>query len=168
MSDGGTQFALNVGEVPPDFALDNQFGEKVTLSALSEAVVVVFYPFAFSAICSGELRALRDNFTDLATAAMGPGSDPARLLAVSTDSKYALRAYAQAEGFDFDLLSDFWPHGDVARSFGVFDDKHGMAGRATFAIDADGILRDSFSTSPGEARNLARYRQALAQLKGAA
>ena len=158
MNDGGTALGPVVGDMAPDFELANQFGEPVSLSALRGGpVVVVFYPFAFSGICTGELCELRDNIADFATA-------KARLLAVSVDSKYTLRAYAQAEGYDFDLLADFWPHGEVARRYGVFEEDRGMAGRGTFVIDGDGVLRDVFSTPTGQARPLARYRQALAAL----
>jgi mycoredoxin-dependent peroxiredoxin len=158
MNDGGTALGPIVGDMAPDFELANQFGEPVSLSALRGGpVVVVFYPFAFSGICTGELCELRDNIADFATA-------KARLLAVSVDSKYTLRAYAQTEGYDFDLLADFWPHGEVARRYGVFEEDRGMAGRGTFVIDGDGVLRDVFSTPTGQARPLARYRQALAAL----
>lgn len=158
MNDGGTALGPVVGDMAPDFELANQFGEPVSLSALRGGpVVVVFYPFAFSGICTGELCELRDNIADFATA-------KARLLAVSVDSKYTLRAYAEAEGYDFDLLADFWPHGNVARRYGVFEEDRGMAGRGTFVIDGDGILRDAFSTPTGQARPLERYRQALAAL----
>ncbi|HSU70338.1 MAG TPA: peroxiredoxin [Micrococcaceae bacterium] len=147
-----------VGEAAPDFVLPNQYGEPVALSALrGGTVVVVFYPFAFSGICTGELCQLRDNLAEFATA-------QARVLAVSVDSKYALRAYAQAEGLEFDLLADFWPHGEVARRYGVFNTQRGMAERGTFIIDAAGVLRASFSTPVGQPRPLERYREALAQL----
>ncbi|MDJ0357069.1 peroxiredoxin [Paenarthrobacter sp. PH39-S1] len=147
-----------VGEAAPDFDLPNQFGERISLASLRGGnVVVVFYPFAFSGICTGEMCTLRDNLGEFATA-------KARVLAVSVDSKYTLRAYAEAEGLDFDLLADFWPHGEMARRYGVFDDERGMAGRGTFVIDAAGILRDAFSTPTGQARSLDRYRQALVKL----
>ncbi len=147
-----------IGAAAPDFDLSNQFGERISLASLRGGnVVVVFYPFAFSGICTGEMCTLRDNPGEFATA-------NARVLAVSVDSKYALRAYAEAEGLDFDLLADFWPHGETARRYGVFDDELGMAGRGTFVIDAAGILRDAFSTPRGQPRSLDRYRQALAEL----
>ena len=112
-----------VGQPAPDFELANQFGEPVRLSDFrGRNVVVVFYPFAFSGICTGELCEIRDNL------AMFEYTDAA-VLAVSVDSKFALRAYAEQEGYGFDLLADFWPHGAVAREFGVFDDgkRHGAA-----------------------------------------
>lgn len=159
MSDAGTHQGVRVGDIAPDFSLPNQFGEPVSLSGLrGTSVVVVFYPFAFSGICTGELCELRDNVASFASSGV-------RLLAVSVDSKYTLRAYASAEGYEFDLLADFWPHGEVARRYGVFDAERGMAGRSTFVIDSSGMVRDAFSTPSGRARPLERYRQALAVLQ---
>ncbi|NVM96996.1 peroxiredoxin [Arthrobacter wenxiniae] len=158
MDDAGTRRGVRAGDTAPDFSLPNQFGEPVTLSGLrGSPVAVVFYPFAFSRICTGELCELRDNFAEFAAADV-------RLLAVSVDSKYTLRAYAAAEGYDFDLLADFWPHGQVAHSYGAFDPERGMARRTTIVIDAAGTVRDAFSTASGQARPLERYRQALAAL----
>lgn len=149
-----------IGEPAPDFALSNQFGETIRLSDLrGEPVAVVFYPFAFSGVCTGELCELRDNlqlFDD----------DGVRLLAVSIDSKYTLRAYAQDQGFTFDLLADFWPHGDVAVRYGAFDPDRGYAERATFLIDAEGLIVATFRTELGEPRPLENYRAALATLHG--
>ena len=162
MFDAGTHQGVRVGDIAPDFSLPNQFGEPVSLSGLrGMPVVVVFYPFAFSGICTGELGGLRDNVASFA-------SSGTRLLAVSVDSKYTLRAYAAAEGFGFDLLADFWPHGEAARRFGAFDAERGTAGRSTFVIDSAGVVRDAFSTPSGQARPLERYLHALASLdKGA-
>ncbi|PYI38131.1 peroxiredoxin [Arthrobacter psychrolactophilus] len=158
MHDGGTQPGLSVGDIAPDFSLPNQFGEPVSLSGLrGTAVVIMFYPFAFSGICTGELCELRDNIADFAAAGV-------RLLAVSVDTKYTLRAYARAEGYNFDLLADFWPHGEVAQKYGSFDPVRGMAGRSTFLISAEGRIVDMFHTPTGQARPLERYRKALERL----
>ncbi|MDJ0313794.1 peroxiredoxin [Arthrobacter sp. H35-D1] len=155
MPQAGTHPGPRVGDIAPDFSLPNQFGEPISLLGLrGTAVSLVFYPFAFSGICTGELAELQDNHADFAAAGV-------RLLAVSVDSKYTLRAYATAEGYGFDLLADFWPHGEVAGSYGVLDPVRGMAGRSTFMISAVGVVVDTFSTPIGEARPLHRYRQAL-------
>ena len=147
-----------MGDIAPDFCLPNQFGEPISLAGLRGApVAIVFYPFAFSGICTGELCELRDNIADFAEAGV-------RLLAVSVDSKYTLRAYAEAEDYAFDLLADFWPHGEVATAYGVFNAVRGMAERSTFLITTDGVIADMFSTPAGQARPLVRYRQALEQL----
>jgi peroxiredoxin len=129
----------------PDFDLPNQFGEHVRLSdfAGKKPVALVFFPLAFSGTCTTELCSLRDN------------------LGISVDSKATLRAWAEREGYDFTLLADFWPHGDVAKEYGVFLDHKGFANRATFIIDTRGIIRASIITAPGEARSISEYRAAL-------
>lgn len=147
-----------IGGTAPDFELSNQFGEPVRLSSLrGQNVVLVFYPFAFSGICTGELCEIRDNL------AMFEDSN-ATVLAISVDSKFSLRAYAAQEGYSFDMLADFWPHGGVARAYGVFDADSGMAKRGTFIIDAAGRVRYSVVNPRGQARDLQEYRTALAGL----
>ncbi|MCX6500539.1 MAG: peroxiredoxin [Arthrobacter sp.] len=149
-----------VGQPAPDFELVNQFGEPIRLSGLrGRNVVLVFFPFAFSGICTGELCEIRDNL------AFFEGADAA-VLGISVDSKFAQRAYAEKEGYTFDLLADFWPHGAVAEQYGVFDPDSGMAKRGTFIIDADGIVRYVVVNPRGQARDFAEYRAALAGLAG--
>ena len=143
------------GAAVPDFCLPNQFGEDVRLSSLRGAgTVVVFFPFAFSRVCRGELAALQEEKAAFANAGV-------RLLAVSCDSKYTLRAWADAEGFEFDLLSDFWPHGHTARAYGAFDENRGLAERASFVIDSSGRLRACIRSAPGVPRPIEQYRNAL-------
>jgi peroxiredoxin len=147
-----------VGEPAPDFELVNQFGEPVRLSTFrGQNVVLVFYPFAFSGICTGELCEIRDNLAVFEDAR-------ATVLAVSVDSKFSLRAYAEKEAYSFDLLADFWPHGAVASTYGVLDPESGMAKRGTFIIDADGIVRYVVVNPRGQARELSEYRDVLAGL----
>lgn len=150
---------LQVGDLAPDFELVNHNGETIRLSAaLSEsAVVLVFYPFAFSGVCTGELCELRDNIAAFESA-------DARLFGISVDSKFTLKKWAEQEGYTFDLLADFWPHGEVARSYGVFLEDRGIANRATFVIGQDGRIASAIVTNPGEARDFAAYTEALAQL----
>lgn len=153
---------LQIGEPAPEFELVNQYGESVRLSDHRgrRPVVLVFFPLAFSATCTGELCVLRDNLGLFQSA-------DAELIGISVDSKASLRAWAENEGYRFDLLADFWPHGEVARRYGVLLEEKGYANRGTFVIDADGILRASFLTGPGEARDLEAYRAALAELSAA-
>ncbi|WP_374198990.1 peroxiredoxin [Paenarthrobacter sp. AR 02] len=149
-----------VGDSAPEFELVNQYGEPVRLSDYrGRNVVVVFFPFAFSGICTGELCEIRDNI------AAFEGANAA-VLAISVDSKFVQRAYAQSEGFGFDLLADFWPHGAVAQAYGVFDAASGMALRGTFIIDAGGTVRYAVVNPRGQARDFAEYRRALADLVG--
>jgi peroxiredoxin len=148
---------LGPGIVAPDFALPNQFGQTVRLGDFRgvSPVTLVFFPLAFSRTCEGELCELRDNIEIFADS----GSE---LIAVSVDSKHALRAWAEEQRYEFTLLADFWPHGAVARAYGAFLEERGYADRATFVIDPDGVIRASFATAPGEARTLEQYRVALA------
>lgn len=147
-----------VGVTAPDFELSNQYGEPVRLSSFrGQNVVLVFYPFAFSGICTGELCEIRDNLAVFENA-------EATVLAISVDSKFSLRAYAEQEGYGFDLLADFWPHGGVASSYGVFDEETGMARRGTFIIDAAGTIRYTVVNPRGQARDFEEYRAALAGL----
>ncbi|KHL00448.1 peroxiredoxin [Sinomonas humi] len=154
----GEAAGLEIGSAAPDFELPNQFGEPVRLSSLQGSpVVIVFYPFAFSRICTGELAEIRDRWDVFAASG-------ARVLAVSVDSKFALRAFAEAERYDFPLLADFWPHGEVAKRYGIFDESSGMARRGTFILDREGIVRFRVINPAGEARDLGLYSSALAEI----
>jgi peroxiredoxin len=147
-----------VGALAPDFSLRDQYGQTVELSALrGTPVAIVFFPLAFTGTCTGELCELRDNLALFVDAGV-------RLLAVSVDSTATLRVFAEREGYEFTLLADFWPHGEVARRYGAFLEEKGFATRATIVVDAEGIVRAAFAVSPGEARPLAAYRAALADL----
>ncbi|HEY2644862.1 MAG TPA: peroxiredoxin [Galbitalea sp.] len=148
--------ALEIDTQAPDFELPNQFGEHVRLRDFhgKKPVALVFFPLAFSSTCTTEMCTLRDNLSLFK-------NNDVELLGISVDSKATLRAFAEAEGYDFTLLADFWPHGAVAKEYGVFLEQKGFANRATFIIDAKGIIRASFITAPGEARSLEEYRTAL-------
>ena len=149
---------LVAGDPAPDFTLPDTHGTPVVLSALRGGpVAVVFVPFAFSGICTSELCELRDAIEDFEAAGV-------RLLVVSCDAMFTLRAWAEHAGFGFELLSDFWPHGAAARAFGVFDEAAGIALRGSFLLDADGIVRWSVLNPRGKARDLGEYRAALAAL----
>ena len=151
--------ALENDTQAPDFELANQYGELIRLSEFrgKRPVVLVFFPLAFSGICTGELCALRDNIAMFRT-------EGVELIGISVDSKHTLRAWAEQQGIDFQLLADFWPHGQVAKEYGVFLEQKGFANRATFLIDTRGIIRRSFITAPGEARELEAYRSAIRDL----
>jgi peroxiredoxin len=146
-----------VGDVAPDFTLKDQNGNDVTLSALrGKPVVIVFYPFTFTGVCEGELCEIRDD-----PSAFERGG--ARVLAISCDSRHSQRIWAEQQGFTFPVLSDFWPHGAVAKEYGVFNEALGCANRATFALDAEGVVRSTFSSPDlGTPRAKAEYEAALA------
>lgn len=150
---------IAIGSPAPEFTLKNQFGEEISLASFRGAknVVLMFYPFAFTGTCTGELCTIRDQYADYV-------NDDTVTLSVSCDSPYTLKVFGEQEKLSHHLLSDFWPHGEVARSYGVFLDDKGFATRGTFVIDKDGIVRWSVVNGPGEARDSAAVRQALSAL----
>jgi mycoredoxin-dependent peroxiredoxin len=151
--------AVEVGDMAPDFELKDQHGSPVKLSSLRgrKNVVLVFYPLAFSGVCSSELYEMRDSFPEA-------NREDVELLTVSVDSMYAHRRWAESEGYEFGMLSDFWPHGAVAKSYGVFDEARGVAARGTFIIDKNGVVRWKVVSAIPQARVLADYQKALAEL----
>lgn len=149
---------LQVGQVAPDFELRDTHGTPVRLASLrGSPVLLVFYPFAFSRICSGELSELRDNLGVLEAANV-------QLFAISCDPIFSLKTWSEQEDFGFDLLSDFWPHGQVAHDYGVFDARQGMALRGSFLLDADGLIRWTLVNGQGQRRDFTDYQAAVSQL----
>ena len=126
---------LQLGGLAPDFTLRDQFGQDVTLSSYrgTKAVVILFYPYAFSGVCTGEMAGIRGRLDEFLTF-------DTEVLAISCDPVYSLRAFADAEGLNFPMLSDFWPHGEVARAFEVFDDVKGTPRRSSYVIDREGLV----------------------------
>jgi mycoredoxin-dependent peroxiredoxin len=151
--------AIQVGDKAPDFELKDNHGATVRLSDFrgEKSVVVLFYPFAFTGVCTGELCELRDNLPKFV-------NDDVQLLAVSNDSIHTLRVFAEQEGLEYPLLSDFWPHGEVSRAYGVFDADKGCAVRGTFIIDREGVVRWSVVNALPDARDLNEYVAALGTL----
>ncbi|KNC18599.1 peroxiredoxin [Arthrobacter sp. RIT-PI-e] len=145
---------LDVGATAPGFSLPNQFGETVDSASLGAGAVVVFFPFAFSRVCTDEMAQLRDNLGLFDAAAV-------RLVAISVDTKYTLRAFADANDISFDLLADFWPHGAVTRAYSAFDDVNGYAERVSYVLDASGTVRAVISSEHGQGRPIADYAEAL-------
>lgn len=154
---------LSVGAPAPDFTLVDQYGVDVSLSDVRglKNAVVVFYPAAFSGICRGELREIRDGLEDFQ-------DDDIQVFAISCDSMYTLRAWADAEGHFFPLLSDFWPHGEVSRRYGILSPEDGFALRGTFLVDRSGRIVWSEVRDIGQGRDFRAYREALASLRAGA
>jgi peroxiredoxin len=150
---------VDVGEAAPDFALKDQNREEVRLSDFrgSKNVVLVFYPFSFSGICTGELCEIRDDLGEWV-------GDDVQTLAISVDCLQVHAGWAKQEGYEFPLLADYWPHGEVARAYGVFSEEVGCAFRATFVIDRQGIVVHKVVNGIGEARDHASTRKAVAAL----
>lgn len=141
-----------VGDTAPDFCLTDQHGQQVMLSTAALPALVVFFPAAFTPVCGGELQALR------------PIAEQVRVLAVSCDSMFTLRALADADGIEFTLLSDFWPHGHAARAYGAFDEASGMALRVSVLINGEGRIVERWQSPAGQARDPEDYVRALGRL----
>ena len=153
--------SLSVGDTAPDFNLPDQDRQVVSLSGLRGApVLVVFYPFAFSGICTGELCQLRDELGTYTEAGV-------QVVAIATDPTCSLKAFREQQGLEFPLLSDFWPHGATAQAYGVFNDQAGMALRGTFLVDAEGKVAFAEVNGPGDARAQSGWKDAVGQLAAA-
>ncbi|WP_026066113.1 peroxiredoxin [Actinoalloteichus spitiensis] len=151
--------ALDVGSEAPDFTLNDYNKQQVTLSSFrgQSNVLLVFYPFAFSGLCQGELCQVRDEFQEYQNADV-------TVLGVSVDTPFSLKAWAEQQGYTFPLLSDFWPHGEVAKAYGVFNEAGGLANRGTFLIDKAGVIRFAEVNQPGEPRDQEAWKKAIAAL----
>jgi peroxiredoxin len=150
---------IDVGAQAPDFTLKDQNNQEIRLADFRgrKHVLLVFYPLAFTGICQGELQEVRDNLGEYQNSSV-------QVLTVSVDSVYSHKIWAGQEGFTFPLLADFWPHGAVARAYGVFNAIAGIANRGTFVIDVDGVVRFAEMTMPGEPREQKPWREVLANL----
>ena len=150
---------VEVGDEAPDFTLRDQNNEEFTLSSYrgDKAVLIVFYPLAFTGICTGELRRVRE---DPATFS----NDDVETVSISCDSVYSQKIYSQREGFEHRLLSDFWPHGGVAQLYGAFNEQAGFADRATVLVDKQGIVRFTEHNGPGDGRDADVWKAAIKAL----
>ena len=150
---------VDVGDEAPDFELADQDRNKVRLSSFrgEKNVVIVFYPLSFTGVCQGELCAIRDEIADFS-------NDDTVTLAISVDSGPTHAQWAKEQGYTFPLLADYWPHGEVARAYGVLDETGGFAHRGTFIIDKQGRVAYTVRTGMGEARDADDYRKVLASL----
>ena len=148
--------APEIGSEAPDFTLRNESGEEVTLSSLrGRNVVLIFFPAAFSGICTKELHTA----TDLAERYDAAGAE---VFGVSVDSPFSLKAWKRDENLDAHFLSDFHPKGAVAELYGAYIPEAGVATRATYVIDKDGKVAHKAVNHPGEQRDQDAILQALA------
>jgi peroxiredoxin len=150
---------VEVGALAPDFTLNDYNKQPVTLSSFrgERNVLLVFYPFAFSGICTGELCQVRDELAAYE-------DENVQVIGVSVDTPFSLKAWAAQEAYQFPLLSDFWPHGQVAQAYGVFNEKAGLANRGTFLVDTAGVIRYAEVNAPGEPRDQEAWKKAVAAL----
>ena len=154
-----------VGDVAPTFGGRDQHGAPVTFGSrvfppppdAARAVLLVFFPWAFSSTCGSEMRGLRDSLDVFSQHSVD-------VIGVSCDAMFSQRVWADAEALAFPLVSDHWPHGNIARLYGVFDETTGVALRASFLVDRDGIVRWSILRGIGEQRSASEHLAALALL----
>jgi mycoredoxin-dependent peroxiredoxin len=151
--------SVDVGDEAPDFELQDQERQPVRLSSFRgrKNVVVVFYPMSFTPTCQGELCAIRDSLVDF-------DGDDVQTLAISCDTSAVHKRWAQEQGYRFPLLADFWPHGEVAKAYGVLDEERGLALRGTFIVDRQGKVAYKVVNAIPDPRDLDEYRKALAGL----
>jgi len=150
---------IEVGDTAPDFTLKDQNNEEFSLSSFrgKQAVLIVFYPLAFTGICTGELCVVRDDMSSFQ-------NDDVQVVSISVDSVYSHKIFSEREGYEFPLLSDFWPHGGVAQAYGVFNETTGFANRGTFLVDKTGVVRFAEMNSPGDGRDPAAWVAAIKAL----
>lgn len=151
--------SIEIGDEAPDFELPDQDRNPVRLSSYRgrKAVVLVFYPLAFTGTCQGELCAIRDEIADF-------DNDNVQTLAVSVDSTAVHAKWAAEQGYSFPLLADFWPHGAAAKAYGVFNEDFGLAVRGTFIIDKQGKVAYKVVNAIPDARDQDEYKKVLAGL----
>jgi len=131
---------LAVGDTAPDFTLISNHREPVSRdSLLGRKSLIVFIPFAFTGTCTGEVCELQENLGEL-------GELGAQVVVITCNTVAANAAWAKAEGLDFPILSDFWPHGAVSKAYGTFNDQLGCAMRWTFVVGEDGVITEVFKT----------------------
>lgn len=148
--------AVEVGSEAPDFTLKDENGKDVTLSDLrGRNVVLMFYPLAFSPVCTQELK-------DISATAGRYQAANAEVLAVSVDSHYTLAAFKRDEDLSAHMLADFHPKGAVAQQYGTYMDGIGIAGRATYVIDKDGKVVHKVTSEVLQPRDQEEYLTALA------
>ena len=150
---------IHVGAEAPDFELRDNNAQTHRLSSYrgQKNVVLVFYPFAFTGVCTGEMSAIQDDLESLQ-------NDGTQVLAISCDTVASLRVFAEQQGLTYPLLSDYWPHGEVAKAYGVFNETLGAADRGTFVIDQEGVVRWTVRNAIRDARDIGDYQKALAEL----
>ncbi len=150
---------LQLGDPAPDFTLRDQFGQDVSLASFRgrKAVALFFYPYAFSGVCTGEMAGIRDRLDEFLTF-------DTEVLAISCDPMHSLRAFADQDGLNFPLLSDFWPHGEVCRAYGVFNEARGCPQRSSYILDKAGDVRWAVHNALPEGRDLGEHLRQLREL----
>ncbi|PNR94254.1 thioredoxin peroxidase [Petrotoga sp. HWH.PT.55.6.1] len=126
---------MKVGELAPDFKLKDQNGDDNSLSGFKgKKVLLSFHPLAWTGVCETQMKNLDLKYDELGKLNVVP-------LGISVDASPSKKAWAQNMKINkLKLLSDFWPHGEVARKYGIFDEENGFSKRANFLIDEEGKI----------------------------
>jgi len=144
--------SLDPGTPAPDFTLFSHKREQISLADLKgQKSMIVFVPYPFTRVCTAELCDLRDNLSSLDQAG-------ARVVVITTHALSTNAEWVRQNGFTFDVLADYWPHGAVSLAYDAFDERFGYSTRVTYFLDADGVIRNvSESLVLGEARDHSSY-----------
>jgi len=150
---------LAIGTAAPDFSLFDQNKNEVSLDDVKgHNALIVFIPFPFTGHCDNEGCQLRDGLAEL-------GGLEAKVIVITAHAVPTNAKWASENGFEFPVLADYWPHGDVVRSYGAFNDVTGTANRVTYVLDTSGVIRDIIATdSLGTPREYELYGHALAAI----
>jgi peroxiredoxin len=151
--------AATIGQPAPDFALIDQNKHRTTLEDFKgRKTLVVFIPFPFTGVCDAEGCAIRDGLGELEEL-------DANVVVITAHSFATNAKWAEVNGFTFPILADYWPHGEVSRAYGTFNEDVGVATRSSYVLDADGIVRDIVATAElGVAREHEAQVRALASI----
>ncbi len=152
--------SINVGDKAPSFTLFSEAKEAINLSDYhGQPVVLLFFPLAFTGVCTAELCSMRDELTEY-------NDLNAQVLAISVDSAFTLAKFKEAEGFNFPLLSDF--NKEVSRLYGTLYEEfalgmRGVSKRSAFVIDGEGVIRYAeVLESAGDLPNFVEVKATLA------
>ena len=150
---------MTVGSAAPSFELSDQDKNPVALDSFKGSkTLLVFIPFPFTGICDSESCTIRDNMSKLS-------EFDANVAIITTHAAQTNKRWADENGFQFPVLSDYWLHGEVTKAYGAFNEATGTANRFTFALDADGVIREVINTDAlGTAREFDSYLEALAKI----
>ena len=135
---------IEPGSAAPEFTLPDQDGNRVSLSDhRGRTVVLVFYPADFSRVCTDQLSVYQEVLPQLEEAG-------AELVGISVDGAFCHKAFQEHQGLTIPLLADFHPKGEVAKAYGVWSDKHGVAGRALVMVGPDAVVQWAYLSPPLE------------------
>jgi len=135
---------IEPGSPAPEFTLSDQDGNRVSLSDFrGRTVVLVFYPADFSRVCTDQLSVYQEVLPQFEEAG-------AQLVGISVDGAFCHKAFQDHQGLTIPLLADFHPKGEVAKAYGVYSEKHGVAGRALVMVGSDGLVQWSYLSPPLE------------------